>query len=695
MEQFVKKFIEEANELISKLEIDILELEKNPSSKEHIEEVFRVMHTFKGVSSMFGFENISEFTHHMESVYSNVRDGILFINQEIIELTFESIDLLKQMINQEDNTKPTQFELTDKIKHILDKKTDSQTNAEDDESQPTFYIVISSDEKIFRINFLKLFSKLSKYGDYSIVYHSFPNFNLVATDISEWGIYITSKQNRETITNVFTDFEVKCNILKISKYNLFKQEEFLEKIKLLTAKRENGGKIQKTILEEITNTSEDLDLSDTLILFENDKEIVEWNKDFVKEKKEEIKKEIKKTELLNSDKNIEKIKNLSKQITSRVSVDSEKLDKLMYLVSELIITKAEFEILKKNKDFSKIDISIEKLDKLTRQFRDVTLSVRLVPINDMLIRFQRLIRDLSKELGKEVNFITYGVDTELDKNVIDNLAEPIMHILRNALDHGIETPEERKFKGKSITGKIEFTSFYSGTNVIIKIKDDGNGIDPEQLFNKAVAKGFVAADSKLSKKDIFNLIFLPGFSTAQNLTEVSGRGVGMDVVKRKIADLRGEVEVDSIINESTEISIKLPISLSILDALLVRIDTLFCLVPLDIVDSCTEEMHEKLEKLPNNRIPFGDELIPFIALRNEFQIYENIPKRERIVLIQNQGKRIGLVVDEVLGEHQAVIKPLGQMFKTIDFVSGGSILGSGDVAMVLDTNKLINLVFCL
>jgi two-component system chemotaxis sensor kinase CheA len=694
MEQFIKKFIEEATELISKLEIDILELEKNPNSKEHIEEVFRVMHTFKGVSSMFGFENISEFTHHMESVYDHVREGVLAINQDIIELTFESVDLLKQMINQEKGTEKKAKQITKKIIQILDFKNSPEIEKNLNQ-KPTFYIVISPDENINKINFLNLFGELSRYGDYSIVYHSFPNFNLVANDISEWGIYITSNHTREEITQVFSNSGIKCNILKISKYNLFEKEEFLEKLKLLSLQHGNGKTIQKTILEEITNSQEDLDLSDTLILFENDKDIVEWNKEFIKEKKLEAKKEIELSEFSNSQKNTEKIKNLSKQVTSRVSVDSEKLDKLMYLVSELIINKAEFEIIKVNKDFSKLEISIEKLDKLTRQFRDVTLSVRLVPINDMLIRFQRLIRDLSKDLGKEINFVTYGVDTELDKNVIDNLAEPIMHILRNALDHGIENPDIRKSKGKSPIGKIEFTSFYSGQSVIIKIKDDGNGIDPENLLEKAISKGFISSEAKLSKNEIFNLIFLPGFSTAQNLTEVSGRGVGMDVVKRKISDLRGEVDVNSIINEGTEISIKLPISLSILDALLVRIDTLFCLVPLDVVDSCTEELHEILETLPNSRLPLDDVLIPFIKLRNEFGINGNVPRKERIVLIVNQGKRVGLVVDEVLGEHQAVIKPLGQMFKEIDFVSGGSILGSGDVAMVLDTNKLISLVFSL
>jgi len=689
MEQFVKKFIEEANELISKLEIDILELEKNPKSKEHIEEVFRVMHTFKGVSSMFGFENISEFTHHMESVYAQVRDGFLSINQDIIQLTFDSIDLIKQMINQEDNTKNRQIELTEIITTILKQKEKHSAVIEDNEQQPTYYIILSSNENLVNKNLFSLFKNLAEIGEYSVVFHSFPDINISNDEITDRGIYLSTKQNIKKINDIFKKLELTCSVLKISKFNLFKKEDFIEKLKQLTEnskKNETGKFIQKDILQKVDDNEQDLDLSDTLELFNDDVNVVEWNDDFVKDKTEEraIKNE--------TEKNNEKIKNLSKQVTTRVSVDSEKLDKLMYLVSELIINKAEFEIIKTTADFAKLDASIEKLDKLTRQFRDVTLSVRLVPINDMLVRFHRLIRDLSKELGKEIDFVTYGADTELDKNVIDNLAEPIMHILRNSLDHGIETPEIRKLNGKSPVGKIEFTSFYSGTSVVIKISDDGKGINTEQILQKAIEKGFIQPDTKLSKKEIYDLIFLPGFSTAQNLTEVSGRGVGMDVVRRKIADLRGEVEIAAEVNKGTEISIKLPISLSILDALLVRIQNLFCLIPLDIINSCAEELHEVIDNVPNSRLIINNELVPFIYLRNEFELFENIPKYERIVLIKHNDKQVGLIVDEVMGEHQAVLKPLGDMFKTLDFVSGGTILGSGDVAMVLDTNKLIGLI---
>jgi len=687
MEQFKRKFIEEAYELIAKLEFNLLSFEQNTENKETVQEIFRVMHTFKGTSAMFGFDNVSEFTHFFENIYAEIRDGKLIVNEKIIELSFEAVDILKLMIN-EDKSAPEKSDLVlEKIKEILKPKNTIKVETKIENiidlknSQPTYYIIFLPNTKIIEnnVNFNQLFSQLSQIGQFAIINHTFPKVSDVEDYDLEWGIYLTTKTLIEEIDNIFKNFPVKYKILKVSNYNLFNKQEFIDKLDILKKNTNDSLAIQKSIL----NDNSDEDLSDTIFLFSDDDGI-----DDEKNKSQNINKEVNIT-LENINKNTVKIQNLSKQITSRVSVDSEKLDKLMYLVSELIINKAEFEIIKTNKDFTNFDVTIEKLDKLARQFRDVTLSIRLVPINDMLIRFQRLIRDLSKDLNKEVNFITHGTDIELDKNVIDNLAEPIMHIIRNSLDHGIENPTIRKQKGKTEIGIIEFNSFYSGTNVIIKIKDDGKGIDKQLIVEKAITQGFVSQDAKLSNKEIYDLIFLPGFSTAQNLTEVSGRGVGMDVVRRKIADLRGEIEINSEINLGTEISIKIPISLSILDALLIRIDNLYCLIPLDVVDSCTEEMHDILIKLPNSRIALEDALIPFIYLRKEFNIYDNVPKKERIVLIHSYNRKIGLVVDEVLGEHQAVLKPLGEIFKNIEFVSGGSILGSGDVAMVLDTNKLV------
>ncbi len=690
MEQFKKKFLEEANELVAKLEISLLSFELDLKNKRIVEEIFRIMHTFKGTSAMFGFENISEFTHYLESIYAEIRDNKISADNKIIELSFEAIDVLKLMISEDKNAESLANKVLAQIKNFTVISQKPQTKIEEKMSaelnhneQPTYYIIFMPDTNIneSEINFIHLFSELDNMGLFSIVNHVFPKIEVNNEYDNEWGIYLSSSNSVFEIKNFFNKYPIRYSILQVSKYNLFFHDEFIRRLDVLKKNPSEKVAIQKSIMHDVKFLTDENDLEDTIFLFSDEKEEEESAKFLIQtatKKHEE-----------NVQKNTEKIQNLSKQITSRVSVESDKLDKLMYLVSELIINKAEFEIQRQRKDFSNFDATIEKLDKLSRQFRDITLSIRLVPINDMIMRFQRLIRDLSKDLGKEVNFITQGTEIELDKNVIDNLGEPIMHIIRNSLDHGIEMPEVREQKGKMAKGKIEFSAYNLGANVVIKIKDDGKGIDKQFIVEKAISKGFITKDVNLTTKEIYDLIFLPGFSTAQSLTEVSGRGVGMDIVRKKIADLRGEIVINSEKDKGTEIIIKIPISLSILDALLVRIDTLFCLIPLDFIDSCQEESHEKIMKASNSRIIINQELIPFIYLRSLFGLHDNIPSRQRIVIIHSYGRKIALIVDEVLGEHQAVLKSLGELFKDIEYVSGGSILGSGDVAMVLDTNKLV------
>jgi two-component system chemotaxis sensor kinase CheA len=331
----------------------------------------------------------------------------------------------------------------------------------------------------------------------------------------------------------------------------------------------------------------------------------------------------------------------------------------------------------------------ENVQKLSRQLRDIAFSIVLIPIENLLTRFQRLVRDLSQELKKEVNFIAEGTDTELDKTIIENLTDPLMHILRNSLDHGIEDPDIRVKLGKPRQGTIMLKAFYSGANVHIQIFDDGAGIDPEKIRQKAISKGIISTDTPYTTKDIMDLLFLPGFSMAINVTDVSGRGVGMDVVRRKIADIRGEVEIDSKIGQGTTITIKLPLTLSIIDGLLVKIMETFYVLPLTSVDKIYATQHNKLVNRYNQLIAFDGQQIPFFYLRNEFGFEENNVDSEQVVVVRYEDKRIGLAVDSVIGEYQAVLKPLGKHYKNQEIISGATILGDGTIALVIDTNKAI------
>jgi len=376
---------------------------------------------------------------------------------------------------------------------------------------------------------------------------------------------------------------------------------------------------------------------------------------------------------------------------SSIRVGSDKLDNLINWVSELVTIQAQLTLFTKENNYPGLDPISEEIEKISRRLRDDVFSIRLIPIANMVTRFQRLVRELSNELGKDVIFETKGTETELDKNMIEMLIDPIMHIIRNSLDHGIESnTQERISNGKNPKGVITLNSFYSGTNVYIEIIDDGRGIDPEAIRRKAVEKGLISDDVLLSEKEIYDLVFAPGFSTAKEITKVSGRGVGMDVVRQKISELRGDVEMRSKKGKGTTVSIKLPLTLSIIDGLLVRIEKTRFVIPLSAVHKIYEFKHSEIKNAINNLFLADDKRVPFIYLRKAFNIEGTPPEIERIVNVEFQDTFMGLTVDEIIGEYQAVLKPLGQMYKDVDIISGATILGDGTVALVLDPNRVIN-----
>jgi len=374
-----------------------------------------------------------------------------------------------------------------------------------------------------------------------------------------------------------------------------------------------------------------------------------------------------------------------------IRVSSDKLDHLMNLVSELVTTQARLSLFAEQTNVPGLAPIVENVHKLTRQLRDIAFSIVLIPIENLFGRFQRLVRDLSAELHKEVDFIVEGADTELDKTIIENLSDPLMHIIRNSMDHGIEDARVRIANGKPAKGKIHLKAFYSGASVIIQVSDDGAGIDPEIIHAKAISKGLVPSDKKMSKKEILDLIFLPGFSTAKKVTDVSGRGVGMDVVKKKISDIRGEVDVESEVGKGTTITIKLPLTLSIIDGLLVSIDSSHFVIPLSSIDKIYAVDKESIYSSFNNLVTLDGTQIPFFSLRKEFNLQPSNEELEQVVVVNFEDNRVGLVVDYVIGEYQAVLKPLGKHYKSHDIFSGATILGDGTVALVMDTNKIIKM----
>ena len=375
--------------------------------------------------------------------------------------------------------------------------------------------------------------------------------------------------------------------------------------------------------------------------------------------------------------------------TASVRVPSEKLDSLVDLVGELVTVQARLNqtaAVENNAELHKI---AEEVERLVWELRDNTMSIRMLTIGTTFSKYKRLVRDLSKELGKDIDLITKGEDTELDKTVIEKLGDPLVHLVRNSVDHGIESPEDRKKAGKPAKGKVTLSAEHSGDSVLIQIKDDGKGLDRDVLIKKALEKGLVPENAELTDKEAFELIFAAGFSTAEAVSNVSGRGVGMDVVKRNIESLRGSIDIDSIKGEGTTITLKLPLTLAIIDGLLVQIGSQFFIIPLSIVNECIE-FSEKVHRTESGRriLKVRDDLVPYVKMRDIFGIKDELPEIQQIVIIELEGRRIGFVVDSVIGDHQTVIKSLGKSFKDVECISGASVLGDGSVALIIDVMKI-------
>ena len=374
---------------------------------------------------------------------------------------------------------------------------------------------------------------------------------------------------------------------------------------------------------------------------------------------------------------------------SSIRVASHKLDSLVNLVGELVTVQARLSQLSAQKDDTDLTLVSEEVERLVAELRDNAMGMRMLPIGTIFAKFKRLVRDLSTELGKEVNFTTSGEETELDKTVIDKLGDPLVHLIRNSIDHGIESPDARKAAGKPAEGTIRLTAEHSGAHVLISVSDDGAGLDTEAIRSRAIEKGLISPDAAMSEKDLFELILSPGFSTAKSISKVSGRGVGMDVVTSSIESFGGTVEIASVRGRGTTITLKLPLTLAIIDGLLVTISDEFFVIPLNAVVECIELSDEdRRHTHGRNLARVREEIVPYIPLREAFALGGGKPSIEQVVVTEVGERRIGFVVDKVVGQHQTVIKNMGKFLRHVDGVSGATIMGDGTVALILDINKI-------
>ena len=676
MDELKATYIQEAQELLENLESSLLVLEDNPSDHSNIEQVFRVMHTLKGNSSMFGLSVIAEFVHDLETIYDKIRQSKMDLSKGILNCTLAALDHLKLIIFdsnlQDSGNKENHFRLISEIRIYADGGSETtpfqMNNAEvEDKITGTYFIHFepNSDFLLNGSNPLLLINELAEMGPSFVV----PHFKIVDdlsefdpfTCIASWDILVETDASLETIRDVFifAEDDARIDIHKFLLTGIIQNEAFLEKAKEANLKPEH------LVLEEIIEIAASIP---------------------VEEKEEADQSE--EVQLVTPVQ--KKISEKEKAISS-IRVSSDKLDELMNLVSELVTTQASLSLFSENNTSTELEVISENIEKLSRRLRDISFGMTLIQINNMFARFQRLVRDMSDMLGKEVVFITEGGETELDKTIIETLTDPLMHIIRNSMDHGIEKAEVREQKGKPRQGMVKLKAYYSGISVFIQIIDDGKGIDVRKVREKAISKGFMREEDELTDKEIFDFIFYPGFSTAEVVTDVSGRGVGMDVVKRNITDLKGSISVESKPDAGTTLTIKLPLSLSIIDGLLVDIYGVKYVIPLSVVRKCYEVKNADMLKNFNKLLLLDDRQVPYINLRSEFEYEVTMEGNSQLIVVSDGDHEVGISVDHIIGEYQAVVKPISKYYRNQDFVSGATILGDGSIALVLDTHKIVEL----
>ncbi len=651
---YLSIFFDEAKEYIETLNNGILTLENNPQDKATIDAVFRAAHSLKGMAATMGFTNLTELTHKMENKLDQVRDGELKVSTKFVDLLFQALDnvqYLVEKIKESDGEEPSEINLEGFIEELAAYSAGSEEqkdNSSQSEVQPNGENNLSSEEMKDLAEEKKDKERIYKLK-VDIDDQALQNVRafMVFKKIEEIGRVFKSNISKDEIEN--TDKEV--DSLDIYALSWLAENEFKEELK------------------EVSNIKvSDFKAIDALQIDETEKDS---------------------GESLHAE---HKVNSFSG--SSTVRVDISKLDTLMNMVGELLINKTRLQSLDIQK--SKFNEIIPQLDRVTMELHHIVMQIRMVPVGVMFSRFPRMIRDLSNKMNKEINFVMEGQETELDRSIIDELSDPLTHLLRNAIDHGIEKPEERKAKGKPIEGKIELKAYQKGSEIIIEVKDDGSGIDAESIGRKAVEKGIVSEEEleQLEKRDVLDFVFHPGFSTAAEVTDVSGRGVGMDIVRNTVKKLDGQISIESELGSGSSFIISLPLTLAITQALMVKINGDVFAIPINSVSETLTIAAENIKQVRGKDvIMLREKTIPLVSAAEIFgeDKLENLKTEKKnfsVVILKSGDRYIGLIVGELLNQQEIVIKSLGNYLQDTNYISGATIIGDGDVALIIDVRDI-------
>lgn len=657
--QYIGIFIEETQEHIEILNSNLLLLENNPEDKHVIDEIFRSAHTLKGMAATMGFDNMNKLTHKMEDILQDVRNDKIKVSSNIMDVLFKCIDTLGEMLDLISSKGNDSMDIQNlmvllsnlDLNYITEESAISKSEIKENKNPNKDFDTVNIYERDVINQAIKDDYKVYKitiYIDKDCIMKSARAF-IIFNNLDEIGDIIKSIPSVEDIEDEKFDNKFVVHLItKIEASDL--------KSKLLSIAEVNQVDIEPVSLE-----------------FKLDETLIHQN-----------------TENTNSPDLTGRTK--GSKTGKSVRVDIDRLDNLMNLVSELIIIKTRLEGLESDNKNSDTASTIEYLERITTNLHDAVMKVRMVPVERVFNRFPRMVRDLSHELGKKITLNMYGEETEVDRTVIDEIGDPLVHIIRNSIDHGIEMPDIRLKNGKSETGVINLKAYHEGNNVIIEVSDDGSGIDINKVKEKAVDKGLLTAEQSndLSKDKVLDILFRSGFSTADKVTDISGRGVGLDVVKNKIESLNGSIEVSTDVGKGTKFVIKLPLTLAIIQALLVRIGDEKFALPLNSISEIVHKNDNEIHNVQGKEVVlYRGKVIPIIRLNEILETKKLDSNGNLVCVIIKKGESLAsCVVDELIGQQEIVIKPLGKYLSYVKVIAGATILGNGQVALIIDSNNL-------
>jgi two-component system chemotaxis sensor kinase CheA len=658
-DQFKNAFREEGREVLVDLESALLELNENRGDLELVSRVFRALHTIKGSGAMFGFEDLAAFTHNLETAFDEVRNGRLQISSELIDLTLSALDQIRAMLEEgaaggAEADPAACAEILAKVRHLTGKPESPPAKEKTAPSKAiaeTVCVAATGELSEWAIRFapgpdfmlnganpLLQLRELRQLGELSVTANMTAVPPLGELDpercFVSWDMVLEATAERDAICDVFIFVEDTCELTI---------EPVVKSVESQAAKA-------PVCTADLTASA-----------LKDERSPAGGRRTYDKPDN-----------------------------ASSLRVPAAKLDQFVDLVGELVTVQARLSALAARHDDPEVAEVSEEIERLTSALRENSMNIRMTPIRGTFEKFRRLVHDLARDLGKDVELTVEGAETELDKTVIDQLGDPLMHLIRNSMDHGIEPASVRAAQGKRPTAAIHLSARHSGASVLIAVSDDGGGINAAAVRNRAIERGLVADDALLTETEIFALLFEPGFSTAKKVTDVSGRGVGMDVVRQRVESLRGTIEVSSEPGTGTSVTLRLPLTLAIIDGLLVSVGDACFVLPLANTLECIELTRDDIRRANGKRLAnVRGELVPYISLRQHFNIRTKPPAIEQIMVVETEQGRFGFVVDEVLGDCQTVIKNLGRFYRHVQVVSGATILGNGTVALILDPERLV------